>query len=89
MRVNAHTTIIGETVVLVPYRCVVRSRIRIVVDYVDSSALAQSMLRSAIAAFSGHPFTHPEKHIPSLHLRKTIEIPHVDAERGATRAHSE
>jgi len=58
MRVNAHTAIVGDTVILIPYRWVVPSETRPEDD--SASVPEQSMLRSVFpnAAFSRWHFTH-------------------------------
>jgi hypothetical protein len=81
MRVNANTAIVGDTVVLVPYRYVLCSKICM---SVGSLIPRTEHVEVRVAFCSSYCLAHQmtlSDHAP--HVRKT-EIPHMDAERGTT-----
>jgi hypothetical protein len=80
MRINANTAIVGDTVILVPYRYVLYSKICMVVGpFIPRT----EHVEVRVAICSSYCPAHKKMMPPAPHVRKT-EIPHMDAERGTT-----
>ena len=60
MRLNAHTAIVGDTVVLVPYRHVIRSEIRFILTCLPQCRACRGTAVSISVPHSAYiQFTHP------------------------------